>query len=138
MRTTLALEIPVKVQVQIPQGLIDYFGELSKLRVEFAPTERLYQKLHAELKALVADSDPDQTFAQSGERFSLDVSACRMERKIDVKAAHKKLGWTSFLKVCSVTMKSLEGFLVKPEIEALTVSSQTGARTFTAIPLDPA
>jgi hypothetical protein len=119
----------------IPAELIDEFGELSKLRDSFAATERRYQKTRAAIAAIVKDAPGDAAFGQSGERFKLDVSACRMEHPVDVKKARKKLGWATFLQVCTVTKSALEAFLVKPEIEALCLSSQTGPRTFTATPL---
>lgn len=136
MGKLLSIETPAKAPVQIPAALIDQFGELAALRADFAPTERRYQKVRAEIAALLENSAGDEIFLQSGERFKLDISACRMEYPVDVKAARRKIGWTAFLKVCTVTKTALAAFMIKPEIDALCLSSQTGPRTFTAIPLD--
>lgn len=117
-------------KVLIPASLIDEFGEVSKLRNDFAPTERLYQRLRSELGELFADADPEQEFGASGEKYSLYVSDRKTERKVDVKAARKRLGAAAFLDVCSVSLKALEAFLLKPEIDALAVSERTGSRRY--------
>lgn len=119
---------------QIPASLIDDYGDVSKLRDEFAPTERLYQKLRKELNDHLSDAPANQEYVQCGERWTLDISERKMERTVDVKKAQKRLGPRNFLHVCSVTLKALEQYLLKPEIDALTVSEQTGARTFTLNP----
>jgi hypothetical protein len=114
----------------VPAGLVDAFGEAAKAREDFAPTEALYQKLHKELKACYADAAPNAGFVETGEHWILDVSARKMERVVDVKKARKRLGAATFLKVCTVTLKALESYLLKPEIDALAVASQTGSRSF--------
>ncbi len=121
---------------EIPASLIDEFGDLQKLRDEFAPTEALYQKRYKELKDLLAAAPPEATFVESGERWTLDISARRFERTVDVKRVRKRLGVELFLRVCSVSMKALESYLLKPEIEALTSSAQTGSRTYAVQPIE--
>lgn len=117
---------------RVPPSLVDAFGDLQKLRAEFAPTEALYQKHYAELKAALVDADPDEAFVAIGTRWTLDISGRAMERKVDIKATRKRLGAALFLKVCTVSLKALESYLLKGEIEALTTSARTGSRTFKA------
>lgn len=114
----------------VPPATIDTFGDLLKLRDEFAPTERLYQKCFAELKALAATGDPAAEYIVKGERYTLRISPCSMERKPDVFKARKMLGAAAFMEVVSITLKALGQFLAQPEIDALAVTTQTGSRSY--------
>ena len=118
------------LKLVVPGNLVDEFGDLVAQRDAFAPTEREYQKLYGQLKALVADADPEAAFVCRGERFTLTISARSFESKPDIPAVRKKLGAATFLLVASVTKKALEGWLLKPVIEELCVTTQTGSRSF--------
>lgn len=117
-------------------ALIDEFGDVERLRREFAPTERRYQQLRDEIAGWCPD--PEKEYVEKGHRYELLISRRDEQRKVDVKAAQKKLGLTKFLKACSLTMKALEAFLPKPEIEALTTKARTGPRTLIPTPVTPA
>lgn len=121
--------------VQIPPKTIDDFGDVVKRREAFAPTERLYQKMRSELAALAAEADPAAELLCTGERWKLRISACSIERTVDVGKAKKKLGAVRFLQTCTVTLKALGNFLAKPEVDALTVCTQTGSRSYNPIPI---
>ncbi len=128
---------PAKAPVVIPPELIDDFGDLCRAVKMFAATQKRYEARRDEIKDLLQGSPVDEIFVQSSARYRLDISACRMERKVDVKAARKKLGTVVFLKVCSITMKALEAFLLKPDIDAICDSSQSGPRSFVATAIEP-
>jgi hypothetical protein len=121
--------------VRIPPQTVDDFGDLAKLREDFAPTERLYQKLRAELNALVAGAEPDAEFVVKGERYTLHISTCAMVREVDVAKARKKLGWEKFLLCCTVTLQAISNYLTKPQCDALTIESMTGPRRFLPVPI---
>ena len=125
------------VKVKIPVSLIDDFGTVSAARAEFAPTEKLYQKLLKELQVIVADSGAaaDEVFMEIGERFTLDISACGNANTVDKAAARRKLGAAAFLDVCSVSQTALNQVLPKPEVEKLLITSQTGPRKFVPAPI---
>jgi len=120
----------------IPADLIDEWGDLTKLRDEFAPTERRYKKCLERLKALTEGKDPEAMFTVRGTRYIVEISPCSNESTLDVPAVRKRLGAALFLEIARVTKSALEGFLVKPEIEALCTFARTGSRSYapTAIP----
>ena len=122
--------MPLPTKVCIPPALIDEFGDIVRQRDAFAPTERRYAKLRDQMKELLADAPAEEEFAFEGERFTLNISARSIERKVDIKAARRYLGVTLFMQCVSVTMSALSNFLSKPEVEALTISERTGSRSF--------
>lgn len=122
-------KLPVP-ELVIPAPLVDEYGDVVALRDAFAPTEARYRKLHELLKLLVVDADPEAEFVVKGERFTLRITARGFESAPDVPRVRKKLGAAAFLAVVSCTKKALEAFLLKPQIEALCVTSQTGPRKF--------
>ena len=132
---TAALPVP---ELIVPADLIDEYGAVTQLRDDFAPTEQLYQKLKGRIAALVANADPESEFLVRGERYIVRISACSMQSTLDIPAVRKTLGAAIFLEVASVTKKALEGFLLKPQIEALCAFARTGSRSYapTAIPKD--
>jgi hypothetical protein len=131
MGTAIALEKPVKIAAQT----VDDFGDVCKLRDEFAPTERLYNRLREQLKDLVADADPDAEFLVRGERYTLRISARSIQRKVDVEKVKKLLGAAKFLEAATVTLTALSNFLTKPQIETVVFEEQSGSRSFDPIPL---
>jgi hypothetical protein len=121
--------------VRIPSSLIDNFGEVSKLREAFAPTEKLYQKLRGEISVLLVDFPDNEAFIGTGVQFTLDASARKMERTVDLVAARKKLGAAGFMEIASVSISALSNLLPKPQVDALTVAEQTGSRTYITTPV---
>jgi hypothetical protein len=121
--------------VVVPPKTVDDFGDVVKLRDAFAPTERLYQKLRNELSGLAAAGDPEAEFVVTGERYTLRISSCSIERKVDIQKARKKLGAAAFLECCSVTLKALGNFLAAPDVDALAVSTRTGSRSYVPVPI---
>jgi hypothetical protein len=119
----------------IPIALVDEYGDLTKLRDDFAPTERAHRKALEQLKALVRDAEPDAAFTAKGERYTLVISARGMEAKPNVAKARKLLGVTAFMEVVTVTKTALERWLLKPQIEEICDVTQTGARSFDPVPL---
>lgn len=119
--------------IKVPPQTIDDFGDVAKLREEFAPTERRYNKLRDQLKELCKGKDPNAAYIMRGERFTVQISPCTFESQVDVPAARKALGAERFLKACTVTLRSLANLLPRPEAEALTVSVQTTTRSFTPV-----
>lgn len=128
------MKLPVP-ELVIPAPLVDEFGDICKLRDEFAPTEARYRKLHDLLKGLVIDADPDAEFIVKGDRFTLRISARGFESAPDVARVRKKLTAAIFLSVVTLTKKAIEALFTKPEIDALCVTSQTGHRKFEPVPL---
>lgn len=120
---------------KISPASIDTFGDLCKLREAFAPTEAAYQKLRKALVEALADEDPAAEFVVTGERYTLPISACGFENKPDIPAVRKALGAADFLAVAQVTKTALEQFMLKPDIEALCVETQTGPRKMKPIPI---
>jgi hypothetical protein len=125
----------VTPELIVPGSLVDEYGDVIAARDAFAPTERLYRKLSEQLKNLVAGEDDNAEFLVRGERYTLRISARSMESKVDVPAVRKRLGAATFLLVAQVTKKALEGWLLRPEIEALCISTHTGPRSFDAVPI---
>lgn len=117
----------------VPGNLIDDYGDLCAKRAEFAPTERAHYKAREALKGLVAGEDPNASFIVRGERYTLTISPCGFESKPDPALVKKKLGAATFLLVVTVAKKALEGWLLKPVIEELCVTTQTGSRSFDAV-----
>lgn len=121
--------------IEVPPQTVDDFGDVVKLRDAFAPTERLYQKLRSQLVELAAAGDPKAEFVVRGERYTLRISPCSMESKPDVALVRKKLGATVFVQIAQITKRALEGFLLKHEIDELCITTQTGSRSYSAIPI---
>lgn len=118
--------------IKIPERTIDDYGDLVKLREAFAPTERQYQRMKKELVDKCDSADPSAEFVVRGERYTLRISACGMERQFDKAMAKRRLGAAKFLECCSISLKALSVFLSGPEIEAFTTTTQSGSRTYTA------
>ncbi len=116
-------------------AIIDEFGDIAKLRADFAPTEKRHKQLSDEIKTWYEDSPADQDFVEKGTRYQLDISPCSNVTLIDVKAAKKKLGLAKFLKCVSITLKALAVFLTEPEIAELTSTEQTGYRSYKPTPM---
>lgn len=116
--------------IEIPRSLVDDFGDAQAAHDAFKATEALYTKLASELKALVAEALPTETFVVSGDRYSLDISAQTFESVIDIPKARKKLGAVNFLAAVSLTLKALGRFLTQPEVDALVTKQQTGHRKY--------
>lgn len=121
--------------LEIPASLIDDYGEAQAAHDGFKPTEALYQKLGGELKAIVANSLPTETFVRSGATYSIDISAQTFESVVNLKAAKKKLGAVNFLAAVSVTLKALAKFLTQPEVDKLVTKEQIGHRKYLATKL---
>lgn len=121
--------------VVVPPQTVDDYGDLCKDRAAFALTEGRYQKLHKQLAELAAKGDPETEYIAEGERYTLQISMCKMESTVDIPRARKKLGAAAFLEVCTVTLKALRRFLTEPEVEALTISTRTGSRSYVAVPM---
>jgi hypothetical protein len=126
---------PVVLEPVFPANLIDTFGDLAKLREDFAPTERRYKKALDELKALVADADAEAAFVVRGERYTLQISARGIESKPNVERVRKLLKLDAFMQVVTITKTALSNWLLKPQIEAVCDVTQTGPRTFNTVPL---
>lgn len=124
----------VALAVTIPASLIDDFGDAQKAHNEFKPTEALYQKLRKELEGLTKGAPANQVFIECGKKWTLDISARANERAVPPAAVRKRLGAALLLKICTVTLKALEPYLLKPEIDALAVTEQTGSRTYSTTP----
>lgn len=126
-------------EIAIPAALIDEFGAVAVLRdrmkADLAPVEAAYQKLRKQFEGYIAWAAPGDTFCEIGEAYTLDISARGLQRTVDIAAARKKLGAAAFLEICTVTQSALNTVLPKPQVEALLVSEQTGARSYVAVPL---
>jgi hypothetical protein len=116
-------------------ALIDEYGDIERLRREFAPTEKRYEQLREEIKSWFEASPADKEFIEKGARYQLTVSMRANARIVDIAAVYKKLGLKKFLRACSVTLKALAEFLTEPEIDALASSGRTGARSYVSTPL---
>lgn len=123
--------------IEIQPQIVDDYGDVAKLRDAFAPTERLYQKLHKQLKELCVGADPNKEFLVKGERYTLRISACKYENQVDVPRAKRKLGVEKFLQCCTVTLAALGNYLSKPDVAALSILVQTSTRTFSPEPREP-
>ena len=121
-------------RIAIPQSLIDDFGDLKKLHDDFAPTEKLYNAARDQLNSYLENEPADTTYIEEGTRWTLDIGACGFVSSIDLKVIQKLLGPRNFLKACTVTFKALEAFLLKPQIDALKTTEQTGPRKFVTSP----
>lgn len=119
--------------IKAPPKTIDDFGDVVKLREAFAPTERLYDKLRAQIKDMCRDKDPNEAYFMQGDRYTIKISPCAFESQVDIPAARKRLGAERFLSACSMTLRALTNLLPRPEAEALTISVQTTSRTFTPV-----
>ncbi len=127
---------PPVLELIAPSDLVDEYGDLDKLRKDFAPTESKYQKAVARLKALVADADPAAEFRVRGSRYTLRISARGFERVLDIPAVRKRLGALAFIEAATVTFAALKNYLLAPEIEKLTTTEQTGHRKFEPTPIE--
>jgi hypothetical protein len=121
--------------VVVPPKTVDDFGDVVRLRDAFAPTERLYQQLRTELSSLTSTGDPESEYVLKGERFTLRISPCSLERKVDVEKAKRKLGVSAFLECCTVTLRALGQYLAAPDVEALTITTRTGSRSYVPVPI---
>jgi hypothetical protein len=122
--------VPNPTKVRIPAALIDEFGDLVRLREAAAPGDRRFAKIRDMFKEALAEAGAEEEFTLVGERFTLNISAKSIERKVDINAARRHLGAGLFMKCCSVTMSALSNFLSKPEVEALTFWERTGSRSY--------
>jgi len=129
-----APKIPVPTLI-VPASLCDEFGDLSLLRDQFAPTQTRYNKCREAIAALVRDRDPEDEFKVEGERYRVMISARGFERRVDNALARKTLGAAKFIEVATVTLKALEDYLLKPDIEKLTITERTGHRTYLPVPI---
>ena len=121
--------------MNVSKELIDEYGDVAKLREEFAATEKRYGKLREQLNAAAGELEPDQEFALVGGRWQIAVSAKKLERTVNKKAARKRLGAAAFFNACSITLTALGNLLSKPDVDALADSDRTGARSYTASPV---
>src|SRR5215472_488582 len=131
----MALPKPPVPVVVIPAKLSDEFGDLSRLKDEFAPTLSRYNKCRERIAALVAEADPEMEYKVEGERYRVMIGARGLERKVDIALARKLLGAAKFMEVATVTLKSLEAVMLKPEIDKIVLVERTGPRTYLPVPL---
>lgn len=128
----MAATLP-KPTLIVPASLCDDYGDLSILKDQFAPTQARYNKCREQLAKLVADCDPEAEFRVEGERYRVLISARGFERRVDIAAARKTLGAATFLEVATVTLRALEAYMLKPEIDKITLTEQTGPRSYSPI-----
>ena len=119
----------------VPASLCDEFGDLTILKDQYSPTITRYNKCREAIAALVKDRDPEDEFKVEGDRYRVMISSRGFERRVDNAAARKTLGAANFLEVATVTLKALEDYLLKPDIEKLTITERTGPRTFLPVPI---
>lgn len=129
-----ALKMPVPTLI-VPASLCDEFGDLSLLRDQFAPTQTRYNKCRDAIAALVKDRDPEDEFKVEGERYRVMISARGFERRVDIAAARKALGAQKFIEAATITLKALEDYLLKPDIDKLVITERTGHRTYLPVPI---
>jgi hypothetical protein len=132
----MALLKPPVPTLVIPASLCDEFGDLTQLRDQFAPTQSRYNKCREQIAALVKDEDPEAEFRVEGERYRVMIGSRALERRVDIAAARKALGAQKFIEVATVTLKSLEAYLLRPQIEALCLTERTGSRTYSPVPIN--
>jgi hypothetical protein len=123
--------------IEIEPRLVDDYGDVVKLRDAFAPHERLYNKLQAQLKELCVGADPNKEYVVKGARYTLHISPCKFQNEVDIPRAKRKLGVEKFLEACTLTLKSLGNYLAKPDVDALTISVQGTSRSFSPTPNGP-
>jgi hypothetical protein len=116
-------------------AIIDEFGNLCRLRDEFAPFEKRYGQIREEIKTWYEQQPGEKVFTEKGRRYQLDVGMCANARTIDIRAAYKKLGLRKFLKDCSMTLKALGEYLGQSEIDEITSESHIGPRKLTTTPI---
>ena len=116
-------------------ALIDEYGNVDRLRKEFAPYEKRYQALRAEIASWYEASPPDATYIEKGLRYTIEIGARATESTINVKGAHKALGLVKFLKACSITLKALRAALAPEEADKLVSTARTGSRSISSTPI---
>ena len=131
----MALPKPPVPVVVIPAALCDEFGDLTRLKDEFAPTQSRYNKCRERIAALVAEADPEMEYKVEGERYRVMIGARGLERKVDIALARKLLGAAKFMEVATVTLRSLEAVMLKPDIDKIVLVERTGPRTYLPVPL---
>lgn len=130
----MAASLPKPVLV-IPAALCDEFGDLTKLKDEFAPTQSRYNKCRAKLADLVADCDPEAEYTVDGDRYRVVISERGLQRRVDVEKVRKALGAQKFMEVATVTLAGLEAYMLKPDIERVTLVERVGPRAYAPIPI---
>jgi len=118
-------------------ALIDEAGALDLQLAVFAATgvERRRKQLTEEFGSWYADKAADGEFLERGLAFQLKISPRRNSTSINIRGAYKKLGIARFLQAATLTLKALGEFLSEPEIEALSSTARTGARSFVTTPI---
>lgn len=130
----MAVTLP-KPKLVVPASLCDEFGDLTKLKDEFAPTQSRYNKCREKLASIVANEDPESEYTVDGERYRVVISSRGLERRPDIEKVRKVLGAAKFLEAATVTLKALEAFMLKPDIEKICIIERTGPRAYAPIPL---
>jgi hypothetical protein len=111
-------------------AIIDEFGNLCRLRDEFAPFEKRHGQLYKEIKTWYENEPAEKTFTEKGLRYQLDVGMQAEAKTINMRLAYKILGLEKFLKACTLTLKALGELLGSAEIDCLTTLARTGHRIY--------
>lgn len=130
----MAATLPKPVLI-VPGALCDEYGDLSKLKDDFAPTQSRYNKCREQLAKLVADCDPEAEYSVDGARYRVVISSRGLERRPDIEKVRKALGAAKFLEVATVTLRSLEAVMLRPDIDKICIVERTGPRAYAPIPI---
>ena len=116
-------------------AIIDEYGKLDAELNAMKPKEKRHEQLRKAIMSWSADLAADEAAELQGSRYSVQISACSMARKIRSMIKLKaRLGQKIFFDLCRLSLEELDKRIPVPEIEQFVETTQTGRRSLVVIP----
>lgn len=133
---------PAQVKLTAEQrALVDEFGELDRKYRLAKPDLDRYEKLKHVIKPWFSELPGDQAATAEGNLYTLQVTACEVERTPDKRKIYRLVGPKLFLEIADVTQKAvkaaLESLNKASEFAKLYSEARTGSRTLAAVAKAP-
>lgn len=128
------IPIDTKLSARKRRELIDELGQLS-LRLEALRKEKQrYDQLRTQISNWHDTDDAAASFVETGDQWTINLSARSYEREITSMAALKKyLGLSRFLGLCKFNLGDIDKHIPVEDRAPFVACEQTGSRTLTPI-----
>jgi len=112
-----------KVRAEIVDAYCDLDSKIKALEIE-------KRRLRGVIDGYIDDLEPDQTTALKGDKATITVSACKINRVVDVSKVKKLLGNKVFMSVADVKLKKVEALLTGDEITNVVTEEYSSTRIY--------
>lgn len=110
--------------------LVDEYGQLDSELTPVKAKQRRMEELGKIIRSWHATADPEVSLASAGDRYEVVLGAAGMQTHInDISEVYRSLGHEQFLKLSSVSLRSLEVALDSAAVASLTRKERTGYRS---------